>query len=93
MPEAQSFPNILKAFTLIDYDNDCKCGSYVIPEIWSPFLSEIEFSLGRLSSEELDTFCMGEITDIFELISSSSGYLMLANVFLNQYFEDWSDFQ
>ena len=86
-----NFSKIYEAFALIDMDNGgTPLTIYDVPKKYKGMqLEAIEVGLGKLTGEQLSTFCTGECGDQDTLVTQFN--LSLEHSFLNAFFDGWSD--
>lgn len=89
---ASNYPNLLKAFNIINADSDWEQEETVdVPPSLRPLVDAAERFLGSLSDdqEEFVTYCIGEQEDQIRIASSGGEDALAAEKLLLGYFEDW----
>jgi hypothetical protein len=73
-------------FAAMEHITGANQESYVILEPWDTVAADIEVALTQLTPEELETFAIGEETEMMAVIGEKYD-LTTAHVFLNEFFE------
>ena len=101
--EPATFPKLLKAMELIDFDNGRPHCARIAGEVWNAPTEhgvgvkdthwhaynfvEAESALATLTDEDFETFCIGEESEM-QTIMNSRLWLGTAHVILELYFDD-----
>lgn len=85
-----SHPKLYEAFEAISHDRGAGAGheTYSVPKEWADKIPVTEAALTTLSTEELESFCIGEQGEA-DTIAKRSLSLGIAHAMLNSFFEDW----
>lgn len=84
-------PTVFLCFETISADCGMGCGhtNYSVPPEWVRCLLEYEVALKVLRDEDLQTFCIGEASEVQALIGTSTP-LQSAHRMLDAFFDDWN---
>jgi hypothetical protein len=85
----ENYPNLLKAFQLVAYDNQEDEPDSVDVEDFEEDLTAAEGALALLGSEEFETVCIGDMDEKNAIVQESTG-LGVADKILDEYFESLS---
>ncbi len=88
---AHNYPKLLEAMNIISHDSGARAGhkAFDAPHRTSGQLARYELQLGLLSDAEFEIFCIGEGSEISELIRTRSGSIWLdaCHDFLDDFFK------
>lgn len=85
----KTLPNVFKAFAMICDDNSHDF-DWDVPERWQQRLGIVNEALGKLSDDELETFCIGDDAASLEIAQRTTD-LTIAHAFLEAFFSEWND--
>lgn len=87
---AQSSPRLHRAFEIISHDRGSGAGhaTYSVPPKWVSAIPVAEVVLGRLCDEDLETLCIGEVSEQEQIAGLSAAHEMTSRM-LEAFFEDW----
>lgn len=87
---AETYPNIKKAFDLIAYDSALGVlAEYNVPVDFERYIDETEAWFKTLNEAEFVEFCIGGVEDI-DKMTERSEELRVANILLTGFFQDWN---